>query len=224
MKAPSFTHLPFGSLIGRDGLMLWIREHLDKCEIKGSYYEFGVLNGESIEQSYFILRESVNKYVGFDSFEGLSPLSVRDERALSYQPNFCEGNFKSMGCDAVRKHVLSCGMPDDKLILIEGFLEKSLTPQLRETLTASAGPASVVHLDVDLYSSTIAALEFIYEFLQTGTWLLCDDYWTYRGSSACGTQRALRDFLKRHPDILIQEYCSYRGWSKAFIVERCSED
>jgi hypothetical protein len=82
----------------------------------------------------------------------------------------------------------------------------------------------VVHLDVDLHSSTTAALEFIYPFLQTGTWLLCDDYWTYRGASACGTQKALREFLAKHPDILIQEYSSYRGWSKAFIMERITNE
>lgn len=222
MKPPSFTHLPFSSLTGRDGLLLWVREHLEKCEIKGSYFEFGVLNGESIKESYFILRDIVDKYIGFDSFEGLSTLSADDQKALIFQPGFYEGNFKSIGYEIVFNHIISAGITVEKLMLVKGFFEETLTVSMQKSLLETAGLASVVHLDVDLYSSTGAALEFIYPFLQTGTWLLCDDYWTYRGSSACGTQKALREFTAKHPDILFQEYCSYRGWSKAFIVERVS--
>jgi hypothetical protein len=197
---------------------------LEKCNVNGAYYEFGVLNGESIEESYFILRDIVNKYVGFDSFKGLSTLTQEDQKALSFQPSFYEGNYSSVGYGIVFNRIISSGLPSDKLMLVEGFFEDTLTPELQSTLLQEPGSASVVHLDVDLFSSTIAALEFIYPLLQTGTWLLCDDYWTYRGASGCGTQKALREFLAKHPDILIQEYSSYRGWSKAFIVERIANE
>lgn len=220
MKPPSFTQMPFAPLLGREGLLLWIREHLIKCNIEGSYYEFGVLNGMSMEESYYILRDSVGKYIGFDSFVGLSELTDEDFKAQRFQPEFYKGNYCSAGLSVVHNRILSSGMAKERLALYEGYFEHSLTPELQKKLLTEAGVASVIHLDVDLHSSTKLALEFIYPFLQTGTWLLCDDYWTYRGAAACGTQKALKEFLQDHPDILIQEYSSYRGWSKAFIVER----
>lgn len=223
MKRPSsYTHLPFSSLIGRPALLRWIKEHLDKCDIQGGYFEFGVLNGESMCEAYYILRDQVDRYIGFDSFEGLPRLSEIDEAGLSLQSSFREGNYKSMAHEFVEQAILSTGLARDKLLLVKGFFEETLTTDLQSRLL-SEGRASVVHLDVDLYVSTKQALEFIYPFLQTGTWLLCDDYWTYAGASSFGTQRALREFLAEHPDIRLQEYCSYRGWSKAFVVERISE-
>ena len=223
MKPPSFTQMPFAPLLGREGLLLWVREHMIKCNVQGSYFEFGVLNGMSMEEAYYILRDSVEKYIGFDSFTGLSELTDEDAKAQVFQPEFFKGNYCSAGLNVVKNRILSSGIAKDRLELYEGFFEQSLTKVLQKKLRQDIGLASVVHLDVDLHSSTKLALEFIYPFLQTGTWLLCDDYWTYRGASSCGTQKALKEFLKDHPDILIQEYSSYRGWSKAFIVE-CLED
>ena len=222
MKRPSsYPHLPFSSLVGRAALFQWIKEFLNKCNIQGGYFEFGVLNGESMCEAYFILRDQVDRYIGFDAFEGLPPLSQTDEFGLFLQPDFIEGNFKSMSYEFVYQTILSTGLAPDKLLLVKGFFEETLTMDLQSQLLPG-GRASVVHLDVDLYVSTKQALEFIYPFFQTGTWLLCDDYWTYAGASSFGTQKALKEFLAEHPDILLQEYCSYRGWSKAFIVERIS--
>lgn len=198
----------------------WIREFLDKCGISGSYYEFGVFNGESMCDAYYLLRDQVEKYVGFDSFEGLPEPSDIDKKSILLQPEFCKGNFKSAGFETVQAVILASGLPRDKLVLVKGFLEHTLTKDLQRQLLSSAGKASVVHLDVDFLSSTQQALDFILPFLQTGTWILCDDYWTYRGASSFGTQKALANFLSQHKDIRLQEYCSYRGWSKAFIVEK----
>lgn len=217
-RPPSYSHLTFSQLIGRNALLQWIKEHLEKCDVNGSYFEFGVLNGESMTETYFVLRDQVDRYIGFDSFKGLPKLSELDHESIKLQPSFYEGNYSSTDYDVIKKIILASGMPQENLLLVEGFLENTLTKELQESLDTNR-KASVVHLDVDLYVSTKQALDFIYPFLQTGTWLMCDDYWTYAGSSSCGTQKALSDFLEEHPDIKIQEYCSYRGWSKAFIVE-----
>lgn len=222
-KMPSFTNSTiFSHMIGRQGLILWIREFLDKSNINGFYIEYGVFNGESLKDAFYALRKQVTKYIGLDSFVGLPELGCDiDKLGANIQPQFVKGNYQSKGYDFVKTNILSTGLDTDDLILIKGFFDESLTPQLSSDLsTIENGKAAIIHLDVDLYSSTRQALEFSYPFMQTGCWLLCDDYWCYGGGSSFGTQRALKDFLKAHHDILFQEYCSYSGWSKAFLIEK----
>jgi len=204
-------------------LLLWIREFLEKCNIDGSYMEFGVFNGESMKSAYYGLNGAVTKYIGFDSFCGLPELVADDLKALELTPHFTKGNYASQGIDFVKNNILSSGIDPQYLSLIEGFFDETLTSELQLKLLGGEereNYASVIHLDVDLYSSTLLALNFAYKFMQTGCWLLCDDYWTYGGSSIHGTQKALNEFLEMHKDIRLKEYCSYGGWAKAFIIEK----
>lgn len=225
IKAPSFTNsTPFAHLPSRRALLLWIREFLEKNAVSGCYYEFGVFQGESLKEAYYCLRNQVDSFVGLDSFKGLPKPQGIDAEGIESIPHFVEGNYKSFGLDFVQSNILSSGLDANSLLLIEGFYEFSLTPELKSFLYDKGyGKASVIHLDVDLHSSTLQALEFSYDFMQTGSWLLCDDYWCYRGSSRLGTQKAITDFLQAHPDIRFQEYCSYQGWSKSFIIERIED-
>jgi hypothetical protein len=220
---PSFTNsMPFSPLTGRAGLLLWVREFLEKTNIEGFYIEYGVFNGESIKEAYYTLRNQVSKYIGLDSFSGLPAVDHEvDQSGSAMHKQFVKGNFCSQGYDFVRQNILSTGIHSDNILLVKGFFNESLNAELSAHLaTIGNGKASIIHLDADLYSSTIQALEFSYSFMQTGCWLLCDDYWCYGGASSLGTHRALTDFLSAHPDILFQEYCSYSGWSKAFIIEK----
>lgn len=223
IKSPSFTNaMPFSPLTGRQGLLLWIREYLEKTNIEGFYIEFGVFNGESMKEVFYALRNQFTKYIGLDSFCGLPRMSNEiDKRAAKFMPAFVKGNFSSKGYDFVKTNVLSAGLNKKDILLIKGFFKDSLTPKLSSRISSIGnGKAAVIHLDVDLYSSTIQALEFSYRFMQNGCWLLCDDYWCYAGKSSSGTRKALNDFLKTHTDIYFHEYCSYSGWSKAFIIEK----
>lgn len=224
-KPPSFTNGPFFSgLLARTALLQWIREFIDKSNIQGSYWEFGVFNGESMKEAYYILRDQPNSYIGFDSFEGLPSLRKIDEEGLEYMPHFVLGNFPSLGFEFVKKNILSTGLPEEKLFLYKGFFEDTLNIDNYKHLFSDETFPAVVHIDVDLYESTKLVLEFIHPFLRTGCWILFDDYWCYAGASSFGTQRAIHEYLNTHEDIILQEYCSYRGWSKAFIVERITNE
>ena len=138
-RASSFTHLPFSSLVGRSALLRWIKEHLDKCNIEGGYFEFGVLNGESMCEAYYILRDQVDRYIGFDSFEGLPRLSETDELGQCLQLQFWKSNFKSMSHDSVYQTILSTGLPSDKLTLVKGFFDDTLTVSLQSQLLRGGG-------------------------------------------------------------------------------------
>ncbi|MFH1645979.1 MAG: TylF/MycF/NovP-related O-methyltransferase [Candidatus Omnitrophota bacterium] len=59
---------------------------------------------------------------------------------------------------------------------------------------------SFVHLDVDIYESTYAALEFFYSRLNRGGCLISHDY----SSMSCpGVKKAFDDFFKDKPEKLI---------------------
>ena len=221
-KPPSFTQgSSHGHLLGRKALLGWIREFLQKSNLDGSFWEFGVFQGESIKEAYYILRDQLHYYIGFDSFKGLPSLTGVDQLAQKYMPNFTPGNFKSTSLRFVRENILSTGLSEDQLFLFPGLFSKSLKQEkFKGFLADMKKHPVVVHLDSDLYTSTKQALEFVYPLLRTGCWILCDDYWCFGGASSYGTQLALKEFLMDHPDIRLQEYGNYNGWSKAFIVER----
>jgi predicted O-methyltransferase YrrM len=56
--------------------------------------------------------------------------------------------------------------------IVKGFFEDSLTP----ALAAQVGKVSLAHLDADLYSSTLCALEWLTPLLQPGSLLLFDEF------------------------------------------------
>lgn len=215
-----------GDLIKRVNLLRFIREFTELSGFEDGYYmEFGVLNGESMADVYRQLRGSpIKHYYGFDSFEGLPELSKDDQNSLQYTPCFYEGNFKSMQKDFVKKSIMStCRIKEEDLTLVEGFFSDSLKSFNKDMLKDKGSPL-LVYIDCDLYSSTKDVLEFITDLVIDGTWILFDDYWTYRGSPEKGEQKAIREWLKKNKHIELQDYCNFNGWGKAFIVHKYSEN
>ncbi len=225
-RPPSFMQgTPFGSLLGRKALLAWIREFLDKSHLEGSFWEFGVFQGESIKEAYYLLRDQVYCYVGFDSFKGLPALSAVDQEAQKYMPGFTPGNFHSAGINFVKANILSAGLPKDRLHLFPGLFNRSFKrPDVKKFRDDPKNSPVIIHLDADLYESTKQALEFVYPVLKTGCWVLCDDFWCFSGALSYGAQRAIKEFLNEHRDIRFQEYGNYNGWSKAFVVEKLTDE
>jgi O-methyltransferase len=58
---------------------------------------------------------------------------------------------------------------------------------------------SLVHLDADLYSSTLAGLEFFYPRMVPGGIIMTHDY-----STLPGVERAFAEFLREKPEIVIE--------------------
>jgi O-methyltransferase len=56
-----------------------------------------------------------------------------------------------------------------------------------------------VHLDADLYESTLAAFEFFYRRLPPGGIMLCHDY-----HSAAGVVKAIEEFFRDRPDPVVE--------------------
>lgn len=217
---PRFAHSINGGLLTRASLMQFIRAFNLTTEVSRGYYlEFGVFNGASMLEAYGLLRGLVTHLYGFDSFDGLPPLSAEDTDAVSLTPSFVPGNFRSLGEAAVRQFILAgtTRLPPENLVLTPGFFEDSL-PKFDVGQLADKGPCLVAHVDCDLYSSSRDVFAFLDGIVSTGTWLLLDDYWTYRGSPKHGQRLAFEEWMASSKRIGASEYSSYNGFSKAFVL------
>jgi O-methyltransferase len=217
---PRFGSTVDGNLLSRANLLQFIRTFVRSSEIEPGYVlEFGVLNGSSIVELWGILRGLITHIYGFDTFSGLPDLTEDDSDSLLLMPQFRAGNFASLDCDAVKRYVLAAtsGLGEEDLTLIPGLFSDTL-PRFETTKFSARGPCLVAHVDCDLYSSSREVFKFLDGVCTTGTWLLLDDYWTYRGSPNVGQRRAFQEWMAASSRLGVTEYGNYNGFCKAFII------
>jgi O-methyltransferase len=120
----------------------------------------------------------------FDTFSGLpAPEAGQDG-------HFRQGQFADTSVTAVRNRLAR--WPDIRFY--PGPFPATATSVHAETF-------KLVHLDVDLYQSTLAGLEFFYPRLIRGGLLLVHDY---NDRSVPGVKSAVDEFLARRPESLIE--------------------
>lgn len=173
--------------------------------IRGDIYEFGVLAGWTAGLFAKAMRDT--QFFGdlylFDSFHGLP----RDKSAVDRQSYDVERGIWDAEMELPDSIISQLGMPlpahihkmlsriigRDRIHIREGFFSQSLKSRLPTK-------AAIVHMDCDLYSSTVEVFQALErdEVLQDGTLIMFDDWNCNRGNPAFGQRRALREFLKRH--------------------------
>jgi hypothetical protein len=131
---------------------------LFETQVSGHYLEFGVFSGGTIR--YLARRRPNVTFHGFDSFEGLPE---------------AWGGF-SLGNRAFsRKGQLPRVPPSVRLY--KGWFSETIPTWSHTT----SGPVAFIHIDCDLYSSTVAILGGLSDRLQPGTVILFDEYFNYAG-------------------------------------------
>lgn len=177
--------------------------------LNGYYFEFGCHKARTMRLAWDCFHSLYDwTYVAFDSFEGLPEMDPADS-----MPIWKKGDLKTTEEDFVNT-VVAHGIPKEKLKIVKGFYEESLTPALRDQL--SPEKAAVVYIDCDLYSSTACALEFAKNFFQKGTILVFDDWFCFHGDPTKGERRAFHEFCKRNPELIFEDYIQTNE-AKAFI-------
>lgn len=141
----------------KDRHALW--EFVSKKIITGrpfDYLEFGVWKGESISRIAALNGQPGVRLFGFDSFEGLP---------FDWMEGWPKGKFSLGG-----------GIPkaaDSRIEFIKGWFDETL-PQF----LAGFRPQEQlwVHMDADLYGSTIAVLAQLNPIIRAGTLIAFDDF------------------------------------------------
>ena len=180
--------------------------------VKGDYFEFGLWRGKTFIYAHR-MKHRYNQddmlLWGFDSFSGLPQIDDGKNNVWS------EGQF---ACSEIefREILRKNNIKNEEYRLISGYYKDSLNETLHKQL--SGRKAAIVYIDCDLYDSTIQALNFIHRYLVDGSIICLDDYYTYKGRSDQGEQKALGEFLIAHDNIKFSPYFDYSPVGKAFIV------
>jgi hypothetical protein len=138
----------------------------------GMCLEFGVYKAATL--NYFANKTPNSSWQGFDSFEGLPEVWGGGEKG--------QGAFSLGGkLPAVAKNVA----------LHKGWFDQTLPP----FLAVNQGEAAFMHLDADLYSSTITVLKLTNDRLLPGSLLLFDEYFGQIGWRV-GEHKALQEWMQ----------------------------
>ena len=119
------------------------------------YLEFGVASGHSFRWWISKCTHTDSKFYGFDTFEGLP---------------------ENWG--AFKKGDMIAGVPvldDQRAKFLKGLFQDSLPAFLKET-NLNNDRKKVIHLDADLFSSTLFALTSLAPYLKSGDMLLFDEF------------------------------------------------
>ncbi len=138
----------------RDDLAL-LAASLALRTVPGLVLEFGVASARTTN---FIAGQVTGTVYGFDGFEGLPE---------DWRPGFRRGAFAMSALPDVRANVE----------LVVGWFDRTLPG----FLDAHPEPASFIHVDCDLYSSTATILSQMRDRIVPGTILVFDEYFNYPG-------------------------------------------
>lgn len=186
------------------------------CRVEGSYLEFGCARGSSLIDLFDSSKghPSLNemKFFVFDSFEGLpAPQGLDAGDFRRYE----QGEF-ACDLDQYKINVRNGGVDLSRVTLTPGWYDKSLNDDLKRRLPIAK--ASLVLIDCDLYESTVPVLNFITDYIQDGTVLLFDDWFSYKGRLDQGEARAFTEWLTRNPSIQATPYHMIGRTMMSFIM------
>ncbi len=181
----------------------------------GDYLEFGVYVGTSLMCMHRASR-AVGlplRLFGFDSFQGL-PEEASLERGLGFKPGWFHAEY-----DVVREHLTRSGIDWDRTVLVPGWYEDTLRPDLAKQLGIEK--ASIIMIDCDIYSSTRFALAFCAPLIRDRAVIFFDD-WPGDGPEArgLGERRAFEELLADDPHLAAEELQPYGPKQRVFLVTR----
>lgn len=158
----------------------YMRYCLSQVTLNGLWLEFGVGKGTTID---FIAENNDNHTViGFDSFEGLP-----EDWKMSDTLTYLKGHYNLSGTIPPLK--------SRNVRLMRGYFEETLP----DFLGRNDQPCAFVHMDCDLYSSSLFVLNSLYEHnkLVKGTVILFDELYNYQYFEE-HEFKAFREFVQQH--------------------------
>ncbi len=181
---PTFISAPCYALVRSLFIPDRRREHFEnvfdaaaKAGVHGDYLEFGVYQGSSFIMANRLARKrGMNnmRFFAFDSFQGLPDDESETFERGTYQ--FSKSGFTKM--------IEKAGVDMDKVVVIEGFFSESLTDDLKGKHNLKN--AAIVHIDSDLYVSAKDVLHFLDDIVESGAFLIFDDWNTFVTSNDSG--------------------------------------
>ena len=212
-KRKQFASASYYQIADQTNKYIHILEAINYIKVSGQnlvFYEFGNYSGrtlsEAINAAEFLNLENP-EFFCFDSFKGLPKTANNDE-------SFKESQFSFSKSDLIKIVRRRTGKILKEKNIIEGFYKDSLTKQLGEQIKNP----TMVHIDVDLYSSTVEILEFLKNKMVPGAVFLFDDWYCYNMKKDNGEKLALQEFLKKNSKYEFIEWKNYSTFGKSFFI------
>lgn len=133
-------------------------------DIPGDTAELGVFRGGT--SRYIAERMHDRIHYAIDSFRGLPYPNEKDGKALRSIWEKRDGKFFSFSPAKVRQYF----DPLENIEIIQGFFPRCITLGMR------AANYSFVHLDGDIYQTTLDGLKFFWPRMSEGGIIVLDDY------------------------------------------------
>jgi O-methyltransferase len=200
-------------------------EFVAKSDLRGDLLEFGCFSGQSMTAFYQAEAEFsasttghfIERFIGFDSFEGMpigGPLDELEGYALS-QGTLVPGGYACS--EAQFKENLARENVDlSRVVTVKGFYEDSLKDPAVHDIVAGT-TCALLHIDCDFEVSATAALKFATPLLQDGTIVLFDDWFLFRGRPDKGVRAAFDGWLPGS-GFTSTQYFTYSWAGAAFIL------
>lgn len=152
------------AFIFREEYHAWLKEKIRSVQTdNGMNFEFGVARGDSLQ--VFAGGGGINRFYGFDSFEGLP-----EDWFSKEQGGLGKGTFRQDSLPFVPENTE----------LIKGWFDESL-PAFVSRADIQGKTADFIHIDCDLYASARTVFQFMAPFIKKGTILAFDEYINYPG-------------------------------------------
>lgn len=196
--------------------------HLAIDQVEGAYVEFGVASGNSMRSAEVAERSAHSKslgvkrvrreLVGFDTFESFSSQSPDDRHSTWQGENFSvsiarvQNRFKRAK-ERVSFHSVDCsklGSSVDDYGPIEKYVRSE--------------KVALILFDMDLGEPTEKALDWIRPKLQTGTIVVFDEFFAFKGDPNKGEARSWTLFLEKNPQISARMVKTYGDGGVVFQV------
>jgi predicted O-methyltransferase YrrM len=146
---------------------------LSRAPKEGLVVEFGVAKGDSIRN---LAGQTPRQVHGFDSFGGL--------------PEDWSGTKEQTGAFTARGKLPK--VPENVTLHV-GWFDQTL-PRF---LAANTGPCAFIHVDCDIYASTVTIFEHLQTRIVPGTIILFDEYFNYPGWRA-HEYKAFQEFVEKY--------------------------
>ncbi len=163
---------------------------LDTKEVPGSVVECGVFKGSTAYLLAHIMENAgINKVKNlylYDSFEGL-PASSREDYIVGVDGEFSLKFDEHRFANVNYENIVRIFEGKKWVKIVKGWIPQ-VFPKNDEKY-------SFVHIDVDLYQSTLDCLEYYVPRMSSGGIVVCDDY----GSLTFpGARKAWDDYITKH--------------------------
>jgi len=195
-------------------------EYIYGADVMGDIAEFGTMTGRTASAmtramaNFEKSHKSLKKIHLFDSFIGLPEAESEIDKQ---SPHVASGVWGVGTCDGISRESLKkkCSkcLSLDKIIIYDGWFKDTLPEIPKGT------KFSLVHIDCDLYQSTIEVLDYLFQnlIIQDGTALFFDDYNCNRASPDFGERKAWEETIEKFGVVFSD--CGEYGWAgRKFIV------